>query len=96
MNNRGSYLQFNNNPDPETHPHLKDVLWHGITRDYKYDIKYAEVVYRGTTFFGQYVHAVEIYPPAIDYVDYSNTRHLWTRDGLEFPNLKEMYEYNRE
>ncbi len=38
--------------------------------------------------------AVEIYPKQSDFVNGSNTYHLWTWDGIEVPNLKELPRYH--
>ncbi len=44
-------------------------------------------------FFGEWETAIQIFPKEEDFVDGSNTYHLWTMEGVEFPNLKRLYEY---
>lgn len=45
--------------------------------------------------WGQEVVAVQVYPRVSDYINRSNTYHLWTCPILESaaPNLKRLYEY---
>lgn len=38
--------------------------------------------------------AVEVYPAQSELVDGSNTYHLWTWEGIEVPNLKNMPKYH--
>ena len=45
------------------------------------------------TFLGEETVAVQVFPKVSDYVDNSNTYHLFSWDGMEVPNLKNMYEY---
>ena len=45
---------------------------------------------------GKDVIAVEIFPKQSDFIDGSNTYHLWTWDGISVPNLKELYQYKKE
>jgi hypothetical protein len=45
------------------------------------------------TLWGEETIAVEVYPPASQFKDGSNTYHLWTWPDIEFPNLKTLYEY---
>ena len=37
--------------------------------------------------------AIEVYPAKGDYIDRSNTRHLWSHWNLDVPNLNELYDY---
>lgn len=46
-------------------------------------------------FFGEWIVAVQVFPKQEDFVDGSNTYHLWVVEG-ELPNLKTLYEYNGE
>ena len=44
---------------------------------------------------GDDVFAVEIYPPKKDFVNGSNTYHLWSWDNMvDIPNLKELPRYH--
>lgn len=42
---------------------------------------------------GENVIAVQVFPKVQDYIDNTNTYHLFTWAGIDVPNLKEMYEY---
>lgn len=44
-------------------------------------------------FLGENAVAIEVYPKVSDYVNNSNTYHLFSWKGMEVPNLKELYEY---
>ena len=44
-------------------------------------------------FWGEEVEGVSVFPKVSNYIDNSNTYHIFGRDGMEVPNLKEMYEY---
>jgi hypothetical protein len=44
--------------------------------------------------FGTDCIAVEIYPKQRDFINGSNTYHLWTWDGIIVPNLKELPRYH--
>lgn len=44
-------------------------------------------------FLGAEAVAVEVFPKVSDYVDNSNTYHLFSWQDMEVPNLKELYEY---
>ncbi len=44
-------------------------------------------------FLGEETAAIEVYPKVSDYVDNSNTYHLFSWQGMEAPNLKELYKY---
>jgi hypothetical protein len=46
-------------------------------------------------FLGAEEMAVHVFPQASDYIDNSNTYHLFSWEGIEAPNLKIMYQYNR-
>jgi len=46
-------------------------------------------------FLGEEVVAVQVFPKASDYIDNSNTYHLFSWEGIEVPNLKTMYQYNK-
>src|ERR1035437_9631044 len=37
--------------------------------------------------------AVQVFPNSSDYIDNTNTYHLFTWDGIDVPNLKKMYAY---
>jgi len=43
--------------------------------------------------FGKEVVAIEIYPADSHFNNGSNTYHIWTWDGIEVPDLMELYEY---
>lgn len=45
------------------------------------------------TLMGKNATAIEVYPPDDDFVNGSNTYHLWSWQGMEVPNLPELYEY---
>lgn len=43
---------------------------------------------------GEDVQAIEVYPKLKDFVyGTSHTYHIWSWDGIETPNLMELYEY---
>ena len=42
---------------------------------------------------GENVCAVQVFPKVKDYIDNTNTYHLFTWAGMDCPNLAEMYEY---
>lgn len=44
-------------------------------------------------FLGQEAEAIEIFPKMSNYVDNSNTYHLFSSEDMELPNLKELYTY---
>jgi len=46
-------------------------------------------------FLGEEVLAVQVFPKASDYIDNSNTYHLFSWEGIEVPNLKTMYKYKK-
>jgi hypothetical protein len=46
-------------------------------------------------FFGEDTVAVQVFPKVKDYIDNTNTYHLFTWKGIDVPNLKEMYEYKK-
>jgi hypothetical protein len=46
-------------------------------------------------FLGREVVAVQVFPKMSDYIDNSNTYHLFSWDGIDVPNLKTMYKYNK-
>jgi len=46
-------------------------------------------------FLGEEVVAVQVFPKASDYIDNSNTYHLFSWGGIDVPNLKTMYKYNK-
>jgi len=46
-------------------------------------------------FLGEEVVAVQVFPKASDYIDNSNTYHIFSWVGIEVPNLKTMYQYNK-
>jgi hypothetical protein len=39
------------------------------------------------------VIAIEIYPKQAEFINGSNTYHIWTWEGISVPNLAELYEY---
>jgi hypothetical protein len=43
--------------------------------------------------WGKNCQAIQVYPSNSDLIDYGNTTHLWTYDGIDTPNLKELYSY---
>lgn len=44
-------------------------------------------------FLGEETEAVQVFPKVSNYVDNSNTYHLFSWQGMEVPNLKELYQY---
>jgi len=44
-------------------------------------------------FLGPETEAIQVYPKVSNYINNSNTYHLFTWDGIETPNLKDMYSY---
>ena len=44
-------------------------------------------------FLGDEVEAVQVFPKVSNYVDNSNTYHLFSWKEMSVPNLKEMYIY---
>ena len=45
-------------------------------------------------FIGPECIAVQVFPRVSDYVDNTNTYHLFSWKDIDVPNLKEMYKYN--
>jgi len=45
------------------------------------------------TLIGVNKTAIQIFPRVEDMVDFGNTYHLWSWDGMEAPNLKDLYNY---
>ena len=39
--------------------------------------------------------AIQVFPRVSDYINNTNTYHLFSWDGMVVPNLKEMYEYTK-
>ena len=46
-------------------------------------------------FFGKDAVAVQVFPKESDYIDNTNTYHLFSWEGIDVPNLKSMYMYNK-
>lgn len=46
-------------------------------------------------FLGKEAVAVQVFPKASDYIDNTNTYHLFSWEGIDVPNLKTMYMYNK-
>ena len=46
-------------------------------------------------FIGPEQVAIQVFPRVSDYVNNTNTYHLFSWKGIETPNLKEMYHYNQ-
>lgn len=44
-------------------------------------------------FFGAETEAIQVYPKVSNYINNTNTYHLFTWDEIETPNLKDMYRY---
>lgn len=44
-------------------------------------------------FFGEWEAAIQVFPKQEDFVDGSNTYHLWIVKDVNLPNLKNLYEY---
>lgn len=44
-------------------------------------------------FLGEEAEAIQVYPKVSNYIDNSNTYHLFSWEGMEVPNLKELYSY---
>lgn len=44
-------------------------------------------------FLGEETEAIQVYPKVSNYIDNSNTYHLFSWEGMEVPNLKELYSY---
>ena len=47
-------------------------------------------------FFGEEAEAIQVYPKVSNYINNTNTYHLFTWPGIEVPNLKDMYSYTKE
>jgi hypothetical protein len=47
-------------------------------------------------FFGDEVEGIQVFPKKSNYVDNTNTYHIFTWIGIETPDLKKMYEYINE
>ena len=45
-------------------------------------------------FIGPEHPAVRVFPRASDYIDNTNTYHLFSWDNMDVPNLKDLYKYN--
>lgn len=46
-------------------------------------------------FIGENKVAIQVFPRMSDYIDNTNTYHLFSWSGIETPNLKDMYQYNK-
>jgi len=46
-------------------------------------------------FIGREQTAIQVFPRTSDYVNNTNTYHLFSWKDMETPNLKEMYQYNQ-
>ncbi len=46
-------------------------------------------------FIGKESEAVQVFPKISNYIDNSNTYHLFSWPEMELPNLKEMYHYTK-
>lgn len=44
-------------------------------------------------FLGEETEAIQVFPKVSNYVDNSNTYHLFSWQGMDVPNLKELYKY---
>ena len=44
-------------------------------------------------FLGEEVEAIQVFPKVSNYVDNTNTYHIFSWEGIETPNLKELYQY---
>lgn len=44
-------------------------------------------------FLGKETEAIEVFPKVSNYIDNSNTYHLFSWPDMKVPNLKELYEY---
>ncbi len=44
-------------------------------------------------FLGPETVAIQVFPRESDYVNNSNTYHMFSWDGIEVPNLKDLYQY---
>lgn len=44
-------------------------------------------------FLGEETEAIEVFPKVSNYVNNSNTYHLFSWSDMDIPNLKELYEY---
>ena len=47
-------------------------------------------------FIGSENVAIQVFPRVSDYVNNTNTYHLFSWKDIETPNLKEMYQYNQQ
>ncbi len=45
--------------------------------------------------FGEDIIAIQVFPKKEDFLDGSNTYHLWTLKDVDIPNLKTLYTYNQ-
>lgn len=39
--------------------------------------------------------AIQVFPESDDMINKGNTYHIWAWDGIETPNLKELYDYSK-
>ena len=44
-------------------------------------------------FLGEEIEAIQVFPKVSNYVNNSNTYHLFSWQGMQVPNLKELYRY---
>ena len=44
-------------------------------------------------FIGEEVEAIQVFPKVSNHIDNTNTYHLFSWEGIETPNLKELYKY---
>ena len=55
---------------------------------------YMDILEIKNDLFGENIIAIEVYPKKDDFIDGSNTYHIWTWNNIKVPNLSEMYNYN--
>lgn len=59
------------------------------------DIPYGELFEIKNAILGKDTIAIQVFPKVNDHIDNSHTYHLFTWEGIEVPNLKELYNYEK-
>ena len=58
-------------------------------------INYMDIQQIKDDLLGKNVEAIQVFPKRNDFIDNSNTYHIWTWKGIKIPNLKKLYEYKK-
>lgn len=65
-----------------------------IRRDNKSIHNYMDLQQIKNDLLGDDAIAIEVFPKSKDFINGSNTYHLWSWDNISVPNLSKLYQYN--